>query len=83
MRGDAGMIRVREVWCVFGIATTAEMMRALRKLQGALMDTHIDADGMADRYRGVLCRVALPVGTKEEFEEMTGYRLTRLPESRR
>jgi len=76
------MIRRRELWDVceapnapwpsYGLGATVRMMQALRKLQGAPMDTHTEAGP----GRGEICRIALPVGTKEEFEEMTGYRLT-------
>jgi hypothetical protein len=78
------MIRCRLLWDVCEVSGrrwlypySTSVTQALRKLQGAPMDSHIEAGGMADRDRGVVCIIALPVGTKEVFEEMTGYRLTR------
>jgi len=61
-----------------GKTSTAKVMQALIKLHGRLHDSHFDGtDDMLDHFRYGVYRISLPVGTKKEFEEMTGYRLTR------
>ncbi len=77
------MIRVQEVWDVRKVFRRrwldshpahawCRIREVLSKLQGGTLDSH----DMADYRRGFVCKISLPVGTKEEFEEMTGYRLT-------
>jgi len=81
-------MRVREVWDVSevssrrrpdsSLAATVSVIAALLKLQGVLLHSHLEADYPPD----LVCKISLPVGAKEEFEEMTGYRLTCIAEVR-
>ena len=61
-----------------GKSSTAKVMQALIKLHGKLHDSHFDgSDDNPDWLRDGVYRISLPVGAKEQFEAMTGYRLTR------
>jgi len=64
-----------------GKTSTARVMQALVKLHGKMTSSCVFGDDtMEDRWRDLVYRIALPVGKKEAFEEMTGYRLSRPPQ---
>jgi len=66
-----------------GKSSTAKVMQALIKLDGCLYSSCFDGtDDVPDHRRDGVYRIELPVGAKEEFEEMTGYRLTCIAEVR-
>jgi hypothetical protein len=61
-----------------GKTSTARVMQALVKLGGRMHDSHTEFGGdEADQYRIVEYRISLPVGMREEFEKLAGYKLTR------
>jgi hypothetical protein len=60
-----------------GKTSTARVMQALVKLGGRMHDSHVMDEGEADQYRIVEYRISLPVGMREEFEKLAGYKLTR------
>lgn len=66
-------------WPNLGKTSTARVMQALLKLGGRMLDSHIGSDDgrTKEQHIDVAYRITLPVGRNEEFEEMTGYRLTR------
>jgi len=65
-------------WPNLGKTSTARVMQALLRLGGQMRDAYVEsADGRKEQHIGVVYRITLPVGRNEEFEEMTGYRLTR------
>ncbi len=65
-------------WPNLSRLSTGAVMQALLRLGGRLTDSMVEEDDtVMDRYRLVSYRITLPVGRKEEFEEMTGYRLMR------
>jgi hypothetical protein len=66
-------------WPNLGKTSTARVMQALLRLDGKMTDSYIEGDDgrTKEQHIGVVYRITLPVGRNEEFEEMTGYRLTR------
>lgn len=62
----------------FGKTSTGRVMQALLTLDGRLYDSLIEGhSNEADRNRIVSYRIALPIGSREDFQALTGYRLTR------
>ena len=61
-----------------GKTSTARVMQALIRLGGRMHDTDFDDRGFADHRCILLYRLSLPVGKREEFEELAGYPLTRI-----
>lgn len=90
-REDAGINPVlREFWDVgeefvtrppnLGKASTARVLQALVMLRGKLHNSvAFGTSDMPPHCRDVVYRISLPPGSKERFEEMTGYILTRPP----
>lgn len=63
-----------------GKRSTARVMQALIKLQGKLHSSFFfGTSDTPDHYRDGVYRISLPVGCKEEFEKLSGYKLTRPP----
>jgi len=62
----------------FGKTSTARVMQALLILGGRLYDSMVEGSPTeSDRNRIVAYRIALPIGSREDFQKLTGYRLTR------
>lgn len=61
-----------------GKTSTARVMMALIKLKGKMYDSYFfGTNDMPDHLRDGVYRISLPVGSKEEFERLSGYLLTR------
>ncbi len=60
----------------FGDKSLAKVMRALIICEGYLFDSYvIDGGFKSDGKKPVCYRISLPVGEKEKFEELSGYKL--------
>jgi hypothetical protein len=60
------------------ITSLAKVMRALILLKGKMLSSIVfGGNDIKDRYRDVVYRIFLPVGSRGQFEEMTGYTLTK------
>jgi hypothetical protein len=55
-----------------GTASTAKILKALIKLRGHMLDS-ICYIGASEGSSPVSYRISLPRGTKESFENLTGY----------
>lgn len=61
-----------------GKTSTAKVMQALVKLGGKLHCSIAFGDGsMPDHCRSVVYRISMPANSKNQFEELSGYILTR------
>ncbi len=59
-----------------GKTSIVRVMRTLIILGGQILHIEVDQDDDAlDHHRYVLYRISLPLGKKDEFEELAGYRL--------
>jgi len=75
---DVGEDAAGKRWPNLSKASTARVMQALLRLGGKLTDSMIGGDATETEGRQLVSyRIALPVGNQEEFERLTGYRLTR------
>lgn len=87
-RDDAGTtpaLHVSKLWDLgdeppfpnLGKASCARILQAIIKLDGKILSyCDFGSNVMPDHQRHVVYRIALPVGSRRRFEDMTGYKLT-------
>jgi hypothetical protein len=84
------MNTIRQFWDVgeewdsrppnLGKASTARFLQALVKCGGKLHDySCFGSNDMPDSSRDIVYRISLPIGSEEQFEALSGYKLTNPP----
>jgi hypothetical protein len=70
----------RESFPNLGKTSTAKVMRALLYVGGIMTNSIVFGDdGMRDASRSVVYRIGLVPGTKQQFEDISGYFCTKPP----
>ena len=67
-------------WPRYNEKCLGKITYALVALRGKLLSSYVDDSGYSKGKALVTMRIELPMGKKDEFEQMTGFPLTKPPQ---